>query len=96
MGTKGNKAGVEEDAYRLPTEDMLPYERHDWYCFHCHGVYKGISENFFMSVLFQPEERLSYAGTVTGCTTRAASSRTSATTPGSSATSADPSRYYDT
>ena len=18
-------------------EDMLPYERHDWYCFHCHG-----------------------------------------------------------
>ena len=37
VGTKGNKAGVEEDAYRLPTEDMLPYERHDWYCFHCHG-----------------------------------------------------------
>ena len=36
VGTKGNKAGVEEDAYRLPTEDMLPYERHDWYCFHCH------------------------------------------------------------
>ena len=32
----GNKAGVEEDAYRLPTEDMLPFERHDWYCFHCH------------------------------------------------------------
>jgi len=37
VGTKGNKAGVEEDAYRLPTEDMLPYERHDWYCFHCHA-----------------------------------------------------------
>jgi len=37
VGTKGNKAGVEEDAYRLPTEDMLPYERHDWYCFHCHS-----------------------------------------------------------
>jgi hypothetical protein len=28
---------VEEDAYRLPTEDMLPFERHDWYCFHCHA-----------------------------------------------------------
>ena len=37
VGTKGNKAGVEEDAFRLPSEDMLPYERHDWYCFHCHG-----------------------------------------------------------
>lgn len=37
VGTKGNKAGVEEDAYRLPTEDMLPFERHDWYCFHCHS-----------------------------------------------------------
>jgi len=37
VGTKGNKAGVEEDAYRLPTEDMLPFERHDWYCFHCHA-----------------------------------------------------------
>ena len=36
VGTKGNKAGVEEDAFRLPTDDMLPYERHDWYCFHCH------------------------------------------------------------
>ena len=36
VGTKGNKAGVEEDAFRLPSEDMLPYERHDWYCFHCH------------------------------------------------------------
>ncbi len=28
---------MEEDAYRLPTEDMLPFERHDWYCFHCHA-----------------------------------------------------------
>ena len=23
--------------FRLPTEDMLPFERHDWYCFHCHS-----------------------------------------------------------
>jgi len=37
VGTKGNKAGIEEDAYRLPSDDMLPYERHDWYCFHCHA-----------------------------------------------------------
>ena len=37
MGTKGTKAGVEENAYRLPTSDMLPRERHDWYCFHCHS-----------------------------------------------------------
>lgn len=36
IGTKGNKNGVEEKAYRLPTPDMLPRERHDWYCFHCH------------------------------------------------------------
>lgn len=33
---KGNKAGLEEMAYRIPTSDMLPRERHDWYCFHCH------------------------------------------------------------
>lgn len=37
VGTKGNKNGVEEKAYRLPTHDMLPKERHDWYCFHCHN-----------------------------------------------------------
>jgi hypothetical protein len=37
VGTKGNKSGVEERAYRLPTSDMLPRERHDWYCFHCHS-----------------------------------------------------------
>lgn len=37
IGTKGNKSGVEEKAYRLPTSDMLPRERHDWYCFHCHS-----------------------------------------------------------
>jgi hypothetical protein len=37
MGTKGSKSGVEENAYRLPTADMLPRERHDWYCFHCHA-----------------------------------------------------------
>ncbi len=37
VGTKGNKSGVEEKAYRLPTSDMLPRERHDWYCFHCHS-----------------------------------------------------------
>ena len=45
VGTKGNKAGVEEDAYRLPTEDMLPYERHDWYCFHCHGEKPTLRSN---------------------------------------------------
>ena len=39
-----------------------------------------------------PGGRSSCAGTATGCTTRAASSRTSATTPGSSATFADRSR----
>jgi len=37
VGTKGNKSGVEEKAYRLPTSDMLPRERHDWYCFYCHS-----------------------------------------------------------
>ncbi len=37
VGTKGHKSGVEEKAYRLPTPDMLPRERHDWYCFHCHA-----------------------------------------------------------
>ena len=37
VGTKGAKNGVEENAYRLPTTDMLPRERHDWYCFHCHS-----------------------------------------------------------
>ena len=36
VGTKGNKNGVEEKAWRLPTPDMLPKERHDWYCFTCH------------------------------------------------------------
>ena len=36
IGTKGTKSGVEEKAYRWPTLDMLPRERHDWYCFHCH------------------------------------------------------------
>ena len=37
VGTKGTKSGVEEKAYRWPTLDMLPRERHDWYCFHCHS-----------------------------------------------------------
>jgi len=37
IGTKGNKNGIEERAYRLPTHDMLPKERYDWYCFHCHN-----------------------------------------------------------
>ena len=37
VGTKGHKSGIEERAYRLPTSDMLPRERHDWYCFHCHA-----------------------------------------------------------
>lgn len=31
IGTKGNKNGIEERAYRLPTHDMLPKERYDWY-----------------------------------------------------------------
>lgn len=30
IGTKGTKSGIEEKAYRLPTLDMLPRERHDW------------------------------------------------------------------
>ena len=31
IGTKGNKSGVEEKAYRLPTADMLPrYDRFDF------------------------------------------------------------------
>jgi len=37
IGTKGTKSGIEEKAYRLPTLDMLPRERHDWYCWHCHS-----------------------------------------------------------
>ena len=37
IGTKGNKKGIEELAYRKPTPNMLPKERHDWYCFHCHN-----------------------------------------------------------
>uniref|UniRef100_A0A0K2V833 SCAN domaincontaining protein 3like [Acyrthosiphon pisum] n=1 Tax=Lepeophtheirus salmonis TaxID=72036 RepID=A0A0K2V833_LEPSM len=37
IGTKGTKSGIEEKAYRLPTSDMLPRERHDWYCFKCHA-----------------------------------------------------------
>ena len=36
IGTKGTKSGVQENAYRLPTNDMLAREQHDWYCFHCH------------------------------------------------------------
>lgn len=30
IGTKGTKSGVEERAYRLPTNDMLAREQHDW------------------------------------------------------------------
>ena len=30
IGTKGTKSGIEEKAYRLPTLDMLPREKHDW------------------------------------------------------------------
>ncbi len=37
IGTKGSKSGIEERAYRLPTSDMLPRERQDWYCWHCHS-----------------------------------------------------------
>ena len=37
IGTKGNKKGIEELAYRKPTPNMLPKERYDWYCFHCHN-----------------------------------------------------------
>ena len=34
IGTKGTKSGVEERAYRLPTNDMLAREQHDWYVTH--------------------------------------------------------------
>ena len=37
IGTKGNKKGIEELAYRKPIPNMLPKERYDWYCFHCHN-----------------------------------------------------------
>ena len=58
VGTNGNKAGVEEDAFRLPSEDMLPYERHDWYCFHCHCEFVDKVLIFFTGMNFQPEARL--------------------------------------
>lgn len=34
---KRKKSGDYEISFRLPTEDMNPSEKHDWYCFHCHA-----------------------------------------------------------
>ena len=55
IGTKGNKNGIEERAYRLPTHDMLPKERYDWYCFHCHNggeVVLCIGKALYTKIIF--------------------------------------------
>ncbi|KAJ3594657.1 hypothetical protein NHX12_003964, partial [Muraenolepis orangiensis] len=37
VGCKGTKAGIEQEGYWLPGEEMdWEAEEHDWYCFHCH------------------------------------------------------------
>ena len=32
-------------------EDMLPYERHDWYCFHCHGEMTDTQDQNILDIL---------------------------------------------
>uniref|UniRef100_A0A8C1WX04 Zinc finger, MYND-type containing 11 n=1 Tax=Cyprinus carpio TaxID=7962 RepID=A0A8C1WX04_CYPCA len=44
VGCKGSKAGIEQEGYWLPGDEMVRYkpehdweaESHDWYCFECH------------------------------------------------------------
>ncbi|KAM6989427.1 zinc finger MYND domain-containing protein 11 isoform 4-T4 [Tautogolabrus adspersus] len=37
VGCKGSKAGIEQEGYWLPGEEMeWEAESHDWYCFECH------------------------------------------------------------
>uniref|UniRef100_UPI0037E7ACE5 zinc finger MYND domain-containing protein 11 isoform X3 n=1 Tax=Semicossyphus pulcher TaxID=241346 RepID=UPI0037E7ACE5 len=38
VGCKGSKAGIEQEGYWLPGEEMQEWEAesHDWYCFECH------------------------------------------------------------
>uniref|UniRef100_A0A1B6CUA8 MYND-type domain-containing protein n=1 Tax=Clastoptera arizonana TaxID=38151 RepID=A0A1B6CUA8_9HEMI len=45
VGIKGAKTGIVQESYKLPHQDQVVKDSHDWYCFECHRAGDVISCN---------------------------------------------------